>query len=157
MCRASVHQNLRDSRRRVDPRRLPRRCAAALSRFSSRLSPFYLRENGSCSFGAAFADSPKPFIRSIQLLAFYLLILQIISQNCLTLYKRYIKLIDLSTEIFPSCAFCVVLQFCSAVFREFHNRRNRQRSANLFDYKIPYAKDGQEYSCPSLKGGAYTV
>ena len=60
-CHASVYQDLRDSRRKI--LRLPRRCAAALSRFSSRLSPFYLRENGSCSFGAAFADSPKPFIR----------------------------------------------------------------------------------------------
>ncbi len=57
---ASVHENLRDSRRKIPVAPSVRRSAFQIS---SRPSPFYLRENGSCSFGAAFADSPRPFIR----------------------------------------------------------------------------------------------
>jgi hypothetical protein len=59
-CHASVHENLRDSRRKAPVAPSVRRSAFQIS---SRPSPFCLRENGSCSFGAAFADSPRPFIR----------------------------------------------------------------------------------------------
>ena len=80
---------------------------------SSRSSPLYLRENGSCSFGAAFTDSPRPFIRIFNY--WCSLIYNILIYHFFFLYIRYINFSNLSMGIFKQSTFVSFYNFWQSI------------------------------------------